>query len=84
QEAGNGLVDVLSGDAEPYGRLAQTWPADEAQAGDLFDYDVARQGITYRHLATEPAFWFGHGLSYTEVRYEGLRLVRSDSGGDDA
>ncbi|MFI2489835.1 glycoside hydrolase family 3 C-terminal domain-containing protein [Promicromonospora kroppenstedtii] len=84
QEAGNGLVDVLSGDTEPYGRLAQTWPADEAQAGDLFDYDVARQGITYRHLATEPAFWFGHGLSYTEVRYEGLRLVRSDPGVDGA
>lgn len=80
QEAGSGLVDVLSGDAEPYGRLAQTWPADEAQAGDLFDYDVARQGVTYRHLATEPAFWFGHGLSYTTVGYEGLRLVRSDSG----
>lgn len=75
QEAGNGLVDVLSGDAEPYGRLAQTWPATEAQAGDLFDYDVARQGVTYRHLAGEPAYWFGHGLSYTTVGYEGLRLV---------
>lgn len=76
QEAGNGLVDVLSGDAEPYGRLAQTWPANEAQAGDLFDYDVARQGVTYRHLADEPAYWFGHGLSYTTVAYESLRLVR--------
>ncbi|MDR7384167.1 glycoside hydrolase family 3 C-terminal domain-containing protein [Promicromonospora iranensis] len=76
QEAGHGLVDVLSGDAEPYGRLAQTWPASEAQAGDLFDYDVARQGVTYRHLADEPAYWFGHGLSYTTVGYEGLRLVQ--------
>jgi beta-glucosidase len=75
QEAGNGLVDVLSGDAEPYGRLAQTWPATEVQAGDLFDYDVARQGVTYRHLAGEPAYWFGHGLSYTTVGYERLRLV---------
>ncbi|WP_285108346.1 glycoside hydrolase family 3 C-terminal domain-containing protein [Promicromonospora sp. MEB111] len=75
QEAGNGLVDVLSGDTEPFGRLAQTWPATEAQAGDLFDYDVARQGVTYRHLASEPAYWFGHGLSYTTVAYEGLRLV---------
>jgi beta-glucosidase len=76
QEVGNGLVDVLSGDAEPYGRLTQTWPASEAQAGDLFDYDVARQGVTYRHLADEPAYWFGHGLSYTTVGYESLRLVR--------
>jgi beta-glucosidase len=83
QEAGNGLVDVLSGDAEPYGRLAQTWPATEAQAGDLFDYDVARQGVTYRHLAGEPAYWFGHGLSYTTVGYEGLRLAGDgDARGD--
>lgn len=82
QEAGNGLVDVLSGDAEPYGRLAQTWPATQAQAGDLFDYDVARQGVTYRHLAGEPAYWFGHGLSYTTVGYEDLRLDGSGGGTD--
>ncbi|GAA2976351.1 beta-glucosidase [Microbacterium terrae] len=69
QELGNGLADVLSGDAEPTGRLAQSWPATPEQAGDLFDYDTLRQGATYRHQADAPAFAFGHGLTYGAVSY---------------
>ncbi|MEU1971909.1 glycoside hydrolase family 3 C-terminal domain-containing protein [Microbacterium sp. NPDC019599] len=72
QELGHGLVDVLSGDQEPYGRLAQSWPATPEQAGDLFDYDTARQGATYRHQAEPPAFAFGHGLTYSRVEYESV------------
>ncbi|GAB4083776.1 glycoside hydrolase family 3 C-terminal domain-containing protein [Myceligenerans cantabricum] len=79
QELGNGLVDVLTGDAEPYGRLAQTWPATAEQAGDLFDYDVRAQGQTYRWQRDEPAFWFGHGLGYGDVAYTGLTVT--DDGG---
>ncbi|MCL1870726.1 MAG: glycoside hydrolase family 3 C-terminal domain-containing protein [Promicromonosporaceae bacterium] len=74
QELGHGLVDVLAGDAEPAGRLAQQWPVDEAQAGDILDYDTARQKATYRHTDREPAFAFGHGLTYTRVEYQGLEL----------
>ena len=74
QELGHGVIDVLSGDREPSGRLSQTWPATEAQAGDLFDYDTLRQGATYRHQAEEPTFAFGHGLTYTEVVYERVEL----------
>lgn len=72
QELGHGLVDVLSGDSEPTGRLAQGWPATPEQAGDLFDYDTLRQGATYRHQSEEPAFAFGHGLTYSAVAYESV------------
>lgn len=74
QELGHGLVDVLSGDREPYGRLAQSWPADPAQAGDLFDYNTRRQQATYRHQPEPYAFGFGHGCTYTSIRYDGIRL----------
>ncbi|MBP2437225.1 glycoside hydrolase family 3 C-terminal domain-containing protein [Microbacterium amylolyticum] len=74
QELGNGLVDVLSGDVEPTGRLAQSWPADPAQAGDLFDYDTLRQQATYRHHPEPYAFAFGHGCTYSAVRYEDVQL----------
>ena len=77
QELGHGLVDVLSGDTEPTGRLAQGWPANPEQAGDLFDYDTLRQGATYRHQADEPAFAFGHGLTYSDVAYESVSLARA-------
>ncbi|AEG45014.1 glycoside hydrolase family 3 C-terminal domain-containing protein [Isoptericola variabilis] len=72
QELGHGLVDVLVGDAEPTGRLAQSWPARAEDAGDLLDYDVAAQGATYRHATAEAAFAFGHGLTYTTVEYEAV------------
>ena len=74
QELGHGVVEVLSGDREPAGRLSQSWPATEQQPGDLFDYDTLRQGATYRHQADAPAFAFGHGLTYTSVSYESVML----------
>jgi beta-glucosidase len=75
QELGRGLADVLSGDREPRGRLAQSWPAHPDQAGDLFDYDTARQNATYRHQPQPYAFAFGHGCTYSSVVYEAVGLI---------
>ncbi|MFC0196675.1 glycoside hydrolase family 3 C-terminal domain-containing protein [Microbacterium arthrosphaerae] len=75
QELGRGVIDVLSGDREPSGRLSQSWLATEEQAGDLFDYDTLRQGATYRHQAEPPTFAFGHGLTYTSVSYESVTVT---------
>jgi beta-glucosidase len=77
QELGHGLVDVFSGDREPRGRLAQSWPARPEQAGDLFDYDTARQRATYRHQPDPYAFAIGHGCTYSDVVYESIALVRN-------
>lgn len=74
QELGHGLLDVLSGDREPTGRLAQSWPAHPAQAGDLFDYDTRRQQATYRHQPAPYAFAFGHGLGYGDVVYDAIEV----------
>ncbi|WP_062377474.1 glycoside hydrolase family 3 C-terminal domain-containing protein [Demequina pelophila] len=74
QEHGHGVIDVLSGDVEPTGRLAQSWPAHADQAGDLFDYDTLRQQATYRHQPGTYRFAFGHGLTYSQVAYDGVAL----------
>ena len=79
QELGHGIVDVVSGDREPVGRLAQSWPATEAQAGDLFDYDTLRQGATYRHQPDPPRFAFGHGCTYGSVVYESVALEGAEA-----
>ncbi|MFB7250973.1 glycoside hydrolase family 3 C-terminal domain-containing protein [Microbacterium sp. NPDC056234] len=78
QELGRGIADVFSGDREPTGRLAQSWPADPAQAGDLFDYDTQRQQATYRHQPAPYAFAFGHGLTYSDVAYESVSVSASE------
>lgn len=78
QELGHGLTDVLVGDVEPTGHLAQTWVADESHVGDLLDYDVIAAGSTYWYARHEPLYAFGHGLSYTTVEHRGLRLTGAD------
>ncbi|MEU7999155.1 glycoside hydrolase family 3 C-terminal domain-containing protein [Micromonospora sp. NPDC049060] len=74
QEHGTALGDVLLGDAEPGGRLTQTWYADAAELPDLLDYDVIGSDATYLYHRGDPLYPFGHGLSYTRFEYAGLRL----------
>ncbi len=78
QEQGRGIVDVLCGDVEPYGRLAQEWVHDETCVPHILDYDIISSGGTYWFNDCEPDFEFGHGLSYTSVEYSALELNGTD------
>jgi beta-glucosidase len=95
QEAGGALADVLLGLAEPGGRLPTTWPAEEADC-PVWGVETTEGALAYaeglfigypawqRRGTAEPAYWFGHGLGYTEWAYEGLELRLTGSGtGDD-
>lgn len=75
QEFGHAIADVLTGAAEPGGRLPTTWPAaladvpvtEVAPTGGRLAYSEGLH-IGYRAWlkdAAEPAFAFGHGLGYT-------------------
>lgn len=78
QELGHGLVDVITGAAEPGGRLAQTWPAPDNRLPDLFDYDIIDGRGTYWYSDQAPLYAFGHGLGYTRVEYGELKLNSAD------
>ncbi|WP_247047313.1 beta-glucosidase [Arthrobacter rhizosphaerae] len=80
QELGNGLADVLSGDAEPSGRLPQTWWARDEDLPDILDYDLIASRATYLYSDAEPLFPLGHGLGYSTVGYESA--VRAGDGLD--
>jgi beta-glucosidase len=80
QAGGAALVDVLCGDAEPGGRLAETFPVrQEDVAADPYfpgqSHQVQyREGLAvgYRHAVTsgvEPLFPFGHGLGYSTFEF---------------
>ncbi|WP_345712504.1 glycoside hydrolase family 3 C-terminal domain-containing protein, partial [Kineococcus glutinatus] len=76
QELGNGLADVLLGEVEPRGRLAQTWFAADADLPDVLDYDVQSTGGTYLWSEAEPLYPFGHGLTYTHIEHVAARADR--------
>ncbi|MDZ7904576.1 MAG: glycoside hydrolase family 3 C-terminal domain-containing protein [Cypionkella sp.] len=87
QETGHAIADVLLGQAEPAGRLAQTYPrrwidnpthSQDAQIYPGLNGHV-RYGegvlIGYRHYdrhGVTPLFPFGYGLSYTDFALSGL------------
>jgi beta-glucosidase len=71
-EGGNGVADVLFGDADPAGRLPITLYRSAADLPGFADYSM--RGRTYRYFEREPLYPFGHGLSYTTFRYSNLSV----------
>jgi beta-glucosidase len=76
QELGNALGDVLFGEADPGGRLVQTWPKSVEQLPPMMDYDI-RHGRTYMYFEGEPQYAFGYGLSYTTFQYDNIQISAS-------
>jgi beta-glucosidase len=75
-QGGNGIADLLFGDADPEGRLAVSIP-----------YDVGQVPVYYNHLNTgrpqlgeyldgprDPLYPFGFGLAYTTFKYGDVKL----------
>lgn len=73
QELGHAVADVLFGDYNPAGRTTQTWVKSIDDLPHMFDYDI-RNGRTYMYFEGEPLYAFGHGLSYTQFAYSGLKV----------
>ena len=78
QETGTALADVLLGEADPAGRLPQTWYRGDDELPDPLDYDVIKAGWTYQYHRRAPLYAFGHGLSYTEFTHSELRLSTTE------
>jgi beta-glucosidase len=73
QDTGTAIAEVLFGDVNPSAKLPITFYASVADLPPMEDYDV-RKGRTYMYLEKEPAFPFGHGLSYTKFDFSNLAV----------
>jgi beta-glucosidase len=79
QELGRAVADVLTGAADPGGRLPQTWYRSACELPDIFDYDIIANDATYLYYRGTPLYPFGHGLSYTTFDYSDLRLTAGET-----
>ncbi|PJE27354.1 Thermostable beta-glucosidase B [Pseudooceanicola marinus] len=91
QECGHALADVLTGRAEPGGRLPQSFPAgpeglegvmQRPDRGASVPYDegsfIGYRGFLRR--GDRPAFPFGHGLGYADIRFGESRVSATPEG----
>ena len=84
QNGGEAACDLLFGDANPCGKLAETWPMklEDCPCGDNFGHggnveyrESIYVGYRYYDKAGKAVQYpFGHGLSYSEFEYSGLEV----------
>lgn len=88
QEGPDAVLDVLSGQADPGGRMPTTWPAVEQDTPSYLNYPgedgVVRyaEGLLLGHRWYEargirPRIPFGHGLSYTTFEWTHAQISGS-------
>jgi beta-glucosidase len=75
EAGGTALGDILSGAANPSGRLPLTFYGSTRDLPSFADYNMRER--TYRYYTGKPVWGFGHGLSYTSFTYGPARIAAS-------
>lgn len=91
-EAGNAIYNVLWGKYNPSAKLPMTFPAHVGQIPIHYQQKSTgrptslKQAYTASYIdsSTEPAYYFGHGLSYTTFGYSNLDVQSGKTPGTHA
>ncbi len=85
-QAGNGIADILFGDANPAGHLPVSWPRNSAALPLYYNHtltqapeDAPNFTSRYWDVKSTPLYPFGYGLSYTTFSYDNLKLSQSEA-----
>ncbi len=77
ESGGFAVADILTGKANPAGRLPITFPISEAQLPLGYLHKPTGRGDDYHNLSGLPLFPFGYGLSYTQFSYSNMQISPS-------
>ena len=79
EQGGNALAALLSGDANPSGKLPITFPLNEGQLPLSYLHEATGRGDDYMDGTGLPLFPFGYGLTYAQFEYSDLLVNDLDS-----
>ena len=94
QGGGTGVVQALTGEVNPSGKLAETFPKRLEDCPAYLSWPGEQGKVYYREglfigyryydaRKIEPLFPFGHGLSYTDFEYTNLQLSKTELNEDE-
>ena len=85
-QGGNGIADILFGDANPAGHLPVSWPRSAGSEPLYYNHnltqnpeDAAGFKSRYWDQPSTPLYPFGYGLSYTKFSYDNLTLSQAEA-----
>jgi beta-glucosidase len=80
-QGGNGIADVLFGDANPAGHLPVSWPRSSGQVPIYYNHNLTQLPEAspafksrYWDIPSIPLYPFGYGLSYTTFAIDNLKV----------
>ncbi|MCH2179854.1 MAG: glycoside hydrolase family 3 C-terminal domain-containing protein [Mariniblastus sp.] len=74
QETGTATAEILFGKTNPSGKLTLSWPQSVGHLPAHYSQHGSAQVFDYLDSPRAAVFPFGHGLSYTQFKYEGISL----------
>jgi len=81
-QGGNGIADLLFGDANPSGHLPVSWPRSSGQLPLYYNHNLTQNPETspdfksrYWDLLSTPLYPFGYGLSYSTFSFDHLTVT---------
>jgi beta-glucosidase len=81
-QGGNGIADVLFGDANPSGHLPVSWPRSTGQTPLYYSHNLTQLPETspdfksrYWDVRSTPLYPFGYGLSYSAFGFDNLKVT---------
>lgn len=75
---GQAVAEIIFGDVNPSGKLPITIPRHVGQIQTYYNHKFTSKWFRYATGNSTPLYEFGYGLSYTNFKYEDVRLNKSE------
>ncbi|MBB4037251.1 beta-glucosidase [Dysgonomonas hofstadii] len=75
---GQAVAEIIFGDVNPSGKLAVTIPRHSGQIQTYYNHKFTSKWFRYATGNSAPLYEFGYGLSYSDFKFEDVKLSKNE------